>query len=175
MTEAPTVSYWRFAIPAAIVIVALGSLSGYLSNSGYSNDWFAALEKPSFLPPGWVFGVVWTTLYTLMGLAFSFVWLAWPSRERRNALRFFHAQLLVNLLWSPIFFGAQMIEVGLVTIVSLLLLVLFTARHFARIQPLAGLLLVPYLAWLCLATALNFEIGRLNPGADSAPIGIFGE
>jgi len=81
--EARTTSYWRFAIPAALVIVALGSLSGYLSNSGYSNGWFEGLRKPSFMPPGWVFGVVWTTLYTLMGLAFAFVWLAWPSRLRR--------------------------------------------------------------------------------------------
>jgi tryptophan-rich sensory protein len=174
VSEAATQSYWRFAIPAAAVIVVLGSLSGLLSNSGYSNAWFAGLEKPEFMPPGWVFGAVWTVLYSLMGLAISFVWLAWPSRERRNALRLFHAQLFVNLIWSPIFFAGHMIEVGLVTIVILFILVLFTAWRFSRIQPLAGLLLVPYLAWLCLATALNFEIGRLNPGADAAPLGIFG-
>jgi tryptophan-rich sensory protein len=172
--EARTTSYWRFAIPAALVIVALGSLSGYLSNSGYSNGWFEGLRKPSFMPPGWVFGVVWTTLYTLMGLAFAFVWLAWPSRLRRNALRLFHAQLLVNLAWSPIFFGGHMIDIGLVTIVILFGLVALSAWHFARIEPLAGWLLVPYLAWLCLATALNFEIGRLNPGADAMNLGLFG-
>ena len=65
--------FWRIALPAMIAIVALGSLSGYLSNSGYSNDWFAGLEKPSFMPPGWMFGVVWTTLYALMGLAAALV------------------------------------------------------------------------------------------------------
>ena len=174
MNDAGATSYWRFAIPAALVIIVLGSLSGYFSNSGYDNGWFAALQKPAFIPPGWMFGVVWTTLYALMGMAFAIVWLAWPSRERRNALRLFHAQLLVNLAWSPLFFGAHMIEVGLVTIISLFVLVTLTVRSFGRIRPLAGWLLVPYLAWLCLATALNFEIGRLNPGADAMSLGLFG-
>ena len=168
-------NYWAIAIPAALAIVAIGSLSGYLSNSGYSNDWFAALAKPSFMPPGWMFGAVWTTLYALMGLAVAMVWVSPAGAERSTALRLFFAQLLVNFAWSPIFFGARMIEVGLLAILVMFVLVVLTAWRFARIRPLAGLLLLPYLAWLCVATALNFEIGRLNPGADSAPLGLFGE
>ena len=167
-------NYWVIAIPAALAIVALGSLSGVLSNSGYSNDWFSALAKPGFMPPGWMFGVVWTTLYALMGLAVAMIWVSPTGAERSTALRLFFAQLLVNFAWSPIFFGARMIEVGLVTILVMFVFVVLTAWRFARIRPLAGLLLLPYLAWLCVATALNFEIGRLNPGAGSLPLGLFG-
>jgi len=145
-----------------------------LSNSGYSNDWFAALDKPGFMPPGWMFGAVWTTLYALMGLALTLVWLSPESPRRTAALWLFLAQLIVNFAWSPIFFGGRLIEIGLITILILLALVALTAWRFARIRPLAGWLLVPYLAWLCLATALNFEIGRLNPGADAMPLGLFG-
>ena len=170
-TSRPT---WQIAIPAIIIIVGLGSLSGLVSNSGYSNDWFAALPKPSFMPPAWLFGVVWTTLYTLMGIALALVWVSPPGPERTTALRLFFVQLIINFVWSPIFFGARMIEVGLVTIVIMLVLVALTTWRFSRIRPLAGLLLVPYLAWLCLATALNFEIGRLNPGADALSLGLFG-
>ena len=166
--------YWAIAIPAALAIVVVGSLSGYLSNSGYSNAWFAALAKPGFMPPGWMFGVVWTTLYARMGLALALVWVAPRSKERSAALGWFFAQLAVNYAWSPIFFGARMIEVGLVAILAMIVLAVVTTWRFARIRPLAGLLLLPYLAWLCVATALNFEVGRLNPGADSSPLGLFG-
>ena len=173
-STASTNKLWRIAIPAMIAIVALGSLSGYLSNSGYSNAWFADLEKPAFMPPGWMFGVVWTTLYALMGLALALVWTSPPTAERTSTMRLFFAQLIVNFAWSPIFFGARMIEVGLLTILVMFALAGLTAWRFGRIRALAGWLLVPYLAWLCVATALNFEIGRLNPGADSSPLGLFG-
>lgn len=167
-------SLWKVAIPAIVATVALGSLSGFMSNSGYSNDWFVALQKPSFMPPGWMFGVVWTTLYTLMGLALALVWVTPDSVQRTSAISLFFVQLAVNFAWSPIFFGARLIEIGLVTIAVMFVLVGLTAWRFGRIRPLAGWLLVPYLAWLCLATALNFEIGRLNPGADAMPLGLFG-
>ena len=175
MNKAERVRYWRVAIPAAVAIVALGSLSGYLSNSGYSNAWFAALDKPWFIPPGWAFGVVWTTLYTLMAFAVALVWVEPESPRRRTALLLFLTQLAVNFAWSPIFFGMRMIEAGLILIIIMLLLAGPAALLFSRVRPLAGLLLLPYLAWLCLAAALNLEIGRLNPGADSAPFGIFGD
>lgn len=174
MDSVSTKSLWKVAIPAIVATVALGSLSGFLSNSGYSNDWFAALQKPSFMPPGWMFGVVWTTLYTLMGLALALVWVTPDSVQRTSAISLFFVQLAVNFAWSPIFFGARLIEIGLVTIAVMFVLVGLTAWRFGRIRPLAGWLLVPYLAWLCLATALNFEIGRLNPGADAMPLGLFG-
>jgi len=166
--------YWKVALPLAVAIVAVGSLSGYLSNSGYSNAWFASLDLPRFMPPGWAFGLVWTTLYALMGLALALVWQAPRSPLRRSALTLFLSQLAVNFAWSPVFFGAQMIEAGLLLILLMLALAGATAWRFARIRPLAGWMLLPYLAWLCLAAALNFEVGRLNPGADSAPLGLLG-
>ena len=173
-SEAKPANYWMIAIPAALAIVAIGSLSGVLSNSGYSNAWFAGLAKPDFMPPGWVFGAVWTTLYSLMGLSLALVWVAPRSPERDTALQLFFTQLIVNFAWSPVFFGAQMIEIGLVTIIVMFLLAALAAGRFFAIRPLAGMLLIPYLAWLSMATALNFEIGRLNPGADAAPLGLFG-
>jgi translocator protein len=176
MAEAMQTTSWaRVALIACPALILLGSASGWLSNSGYSNGWFASLAKPGFMPPGWVFAAVWTTLYALMGLALAFVWASPPNRARAAALRLFFAQLAVNYAWSPIFFGARMIEIGLLTILLMFGLAAATAWRFGRIRPLAGWLLLPYLAWLCLAAALNFEIGRLNPGSDSAPVGIFGE
>ena len=174
MASIARAGFWRMALPAMVAIAAAGSLSGYLSNSGYSNAWFAALDKPSFMPPGWVFGVAWTTLYALMGLALALVSSSPPSQEHTAALRLFFAQLAVNFAWSPIFFGAHLVEVGLLAILLMFALAAITAWRFTRVRPLAGMLLVPYLAWLCLATALNFEIGRLNPGSDAMPLGLFG-
>ena len=83
-------------------------------------------------------------------------------------------QLVLNFAWSPIFFGAHRIELALVTILLTSALVTATIVSFWRVRPLAGALLLPYLAWLCLATALNHETGRLNPGADSHPLGLTG-
>ena len=176
MVESRMSRNWvAIALIACPAIVIMGSASGWLSNSGYSNEWFASLAKPAFMPPGWMFGVVWTTLYVLMGVALAMVWAAPRTPERKTALLLFFVQLAVNYAWSPIFFGAGMIEIGLLTILLMFALAAATAWRFANIRSLAGWLLVPYLAWLCLATALNFEIGRLNPVSDSAPVGIFGE
>ena len=165
---------WRKALVAVPLIVITGSLIGYLSNSGFSNDWYAPLAKPSFQPPGWAFGAVWTTLYTMMGIALAAILNEPPSKQRNTALALFVAQLALNFAWSPIFFGRGMIDAGLLVILALNVAVTMTIIAFWRMRPLAGALLIPYLAWLCLATALNHETGRLNPGADTAPLGITG-
>jgi len=155
-------------------IVIAGTLIGYFSNSGFSNDWYAPLQKPGFQPPAWMFGVVWTTLYTLMGIALAIVLDQPPSKLRSDALWLFGGQLALNFAWSPVFFGWHMIDVALVVILAMLVMALTTARYFRRIRPIAGWLMLPYLLWLCLATALNYETGKLNPGADVAPLGISG-
>ena len=165
----------KVALVTVPVIIALGSLSGCLSNSGFGNGWYDPLEKPSFQPPGWAFGVVWTTLYALMGVALAMVLRAPASRERSLGLVLFVVQLVLNLGWSPIFFGGGMIDVAFLVILAMNVLVTATIIAFWQVKPLAGMLLLPYLAWLCLATALNHETGRLNPGADRAPLGITGE
>jgi tryptophan-rich sensory protein len=164
----------KTALITVPAIVIVGTLMGYLSNSGFSNSWYAGLTKPAFQPPAWAFGVVWTILYALMGIALAMVLNQPPSQRRSNALWLFGGQLALNFAWSPVFFGMQMIDVALVIILVMLFMATAAANLFRRIRKLAGWLLLPYLAWLCLATALNYETGRLNPGADSAPMGITG-
>ena len=165
---------WKKALITVPAIVVVGFVMGIVSNSGFANGWYADLAKPSFQPPGWAFGVVWTTLYTMMGIALAVVLNAPASAERSCGLALFGVQLVLNFAWSPIFFGAHRIDLALVTILLTSALVTATIVSFWRVRPLAGALLLPYLAWLCLATALNHETGRLNPGADSHPLGLTG-
>jgi len=149
---------WIVTVP---VIVLLGFASGWLSNSGFGNPWFDALAKPSFMPPGWAFGVAWTILYILMGVAVAQV-IAADTPLRRLALHLFAIQLVLNLLWSPIFFAFHRSDIALVTIVVLTIFVAATILLFRRVRRSAALLMLPYLAWLLFATALNFAILRLN-------------
>ncbi len=167
-------AWWKVALVTVPVVLLLGNLIGYVSNSGFGNPWFDAVEKPSFMPPGWVFGAVWTILYTLMGIALAIVWTAPDSRPRDRGLILFAVQLALNYVWSPIFFGAGAIDWAFLVIMTMNVLVTATIIALWRVKWVAGALLLPYLAWLCLATVLNHEIGRLNPGADRAPLGITG-
>ena len=164
--------WWKRALITVPAIVIAGSAMGLVSNSGFANGWYADLVKPAFQPPGWVFGAVWTTLYIMLGIALAAALDQPPSKLRRDGLWLFGGQLLLNFAWSPVFFGMHMIDVGLVVIVVMLLMAAVTANFFRRLRPLAGWLMLPYLAWLCLATALNYETGRLNPKADAAPLGL---
>ena len=165
---------WKRALIAIPIIVLGGLAMGWLSNSGMDNGWYRGLEQPAFQPPSWMFGVVWTTLYALMGLALAIIWNEPPSRQRSTAIQLFGVQLALNFAWSPVFFGARLIEIGLVLLVAILVAALVTAKAFRAIRPVAGWLLLPYLLWLCLAVTLNYETGRLNPGADAMPLGLIG-
>ena len=126
--------------------------------------WYETLAKPEWTPPGWVFPVVWTTLYVLMGTA---AWTVWSRGARepgtRRALALFVLQLALNAAWTPTFFGARRILPALVLICVLWLAILATTLEFRRVSATAALLLVPYLAWVSIATALNYQIWRLNP------------
>lgn len=163
--------WWRIALVTVPAIIVAGSASGWLSNSGSGNSWFDGLTKPFFMPPGWVFGVVWPILYALLGFALALVLAEPASDRRRNALILFAAQLALNFAWSPIFFAAHAIQLALVVIVVMAGIAAFTAGQFRRIRPLAGYLMVPYLLWLCFAAALNSTIGDLNPGAGASLLG----
>ena len=166
MTEAVGSRGWsKIAIFTAPAIVLLGSASGWLSNSGYGNAWFDALRKPFFMPPGWAFGVVWPILYVLMGIALAMILAEPPSARRRNALILFFVQLALNFAWSPIFFAAHDITLAKYVIFAMALIAGGAAGQFVRLRRAAGLLLVPYLAWLIFAWALNSGIEDLNPGA----------
>jgi len=165
---------WAKAAIAIPLVLLLGMASGWLSNSGMDNGWYVQLARPSFQPPSWMFGVVWTALYALMGLALAIVWNEPPSPARSRAIGLFLVQLALNLSWSPVFFGGRMIEIGLLLLAAILVAALFAAKAFRAIRPVAGWLMMPYLLWLCLALALNYETGRLNPGADAVPLGLIG-
>jgi tryptophan-rich sensory protein len=158
-------SYVRWALFLVPAVLLLGFVSGRLGGDA-SDPWFVALDKPEIFPPPGVFGVVWPILYTLMGLAAAMVCAAWGSRYRLPAILAFVLQLLINLSWSPMFFGQHEITLGLYIILVLDVAVLVTIVLFWQVRRAAALLLVPYLAWILFATVLNYEFLRLNPEAD---------
>jgi len=137
---------------------AVGAIASVRAAAFYSD-----LVQPSWAPPPSVFGPVWTALFTAMGVAAWLVWRSGGWRARRTALTLFLAQLVLNALWSWLFFAWQLGAAALVDIVVLWVLVLATLVAFWRARPLAGALLVPYLLWLSFAAALNFALWRLNP------------
>ena len=163
--------WWKFAVVTVPAIVLIGSASGWLSGSGYGNPWFDALTKPPFMPPGWVFGAAWTTLYSLMGITLALVLAAPENGHRRKGLVLFFAQLALNYAWSPIFFAAHDVRLALIVIFVMLAVAAAATAQFIKVRPLAGLLMLPYLAWLCFAAALTTAIERLNPGAGSSLLG----
>lgn len=162
-------SFLRWALVCIPAIVLLGFLSGQVAQSGPENPWFAALVKPAAYPPPVAFPVAWTTLYVLMGLALAMVLAARGAWWRGRAAAAFGVQFLLNLAWSPVFFGAHQITGALVVVLLLDLAAVVTAGLFWKVRPLAGLLLVPYLLWLLFATYLNFAILQANPGMDGVP------
>jgi benzodiazapine receptor len=141
----------------------LVGISGALGTTTGASAWYRALEMPPFQPPGWLFGPVWTLLYALMGIA---VWRIWRHREvpqaRRRALVWFAVQLVLNGVWTPVFFGAHQIGLALVILVALLFALVGTILSFRRVDVLASRLLWPYLAWVGFATLLNASIFALN-------------
>ena len=172
MAEAAERSGWgKYALIAVPVIVLTGSAIGWLSNSGYGNDWFAGLQKPFFMPPGWAFGLVWPILYALMGVALAMILNEPSSTRRRNALILFFVQLALNFAWSPVFFGAHDITLAKYVIFVMAVIAAATAGQFLRLRKVAGLLLIPYLAWLIFAATLNSAIESLNPGAGTPLLG----
>ena len=125
-------------------------------------EWYAQLRKPSWNPPSWIFGPVWTALYIMMSVAAWLVWKRGGFKVQRVALSLFLLQLLFNALWSPLFFGLHNPGLAFVDIVLLWLALLATLLAFARTSVLAGSLLMPYLAWVTFASALNWTLWRLN-------------
>ncbi len=124
--------------------------------------WFQELRKPPWNPPGWVFAPVWTMLYASMGVAAWLVWREGGFTAQRVPLALFGCQLLLNALWTPLFFGAHRPGAAFVDITALWLVLICTLAAFWRVSPAAGALLVPYLAWITFAGALNFRIWQMN-------------
>lgn len=124
--------------------------------------WYAALAKPAFNPPNSLFAPVWTVLYGLMAVAAWLVWRTPPNKTRTAGLSLFALQLALNALWTPVFFHLHLLLSALVLIVLLWLAILLTTLAFTKVSRLAAALLLPYLAWVAFASALNYQIYRLN-------------
>jgi tryptophan-rich sensory protein len=152
-------------VPLAISILvcqAAGLLGSFFTAPAIPS-WYVSLRKPGFTPPGWVIGSVWILLYTLMGIAAYLVWEAGiGKKEVKTALVIFAIQLILNSLWSILFFGLQAPRLALIEIVVLWYLIFLTILKFSKISSLAGLLLLPYLLWVSFATLLNYLIVKLN-------------
>ena len=147
----------------AVAAVAAASVLGQLATYPNLAPWYAGLVKPSFNPPSWVFGPVWTALYALMAFAAWRILRLPPGLDRRWALSCFFVQLGLNAAWSWMFFGANNPFLGLVNIVPQLVLIIATAVTFSRLDRIAGLALIPLAAWVGYASLLNFELWKLNP------------
>ncbi|MEZ5461131.1 TspO/MBR family protein [Dokdonella sp.] len=142
-----------------IVFLVLVTVAALVGATAAPDAWFAALQKPAFNPPNWVFGPAWTLLYGLMAIA---AWRVYRVAGSGLAIGLWLVQLVVNAIWSPLFFGLHRIDLALVDIVVLDLLVLVTIVRFFRHDRLAGWLMLPYLAWIAFATLLNAAIWQLN-------------
>ena len=143
-----------------IILTLVAGAAGTVFTEPAIPTWYAGLTKPDFTPPNWLFAPVWTTLYVLMAIA---GWRVWRITGLNSPeLKLWGAQLMLNFLWSPIFFAAHLILLALAEMTLLWLLILATLVLFWRRDRIAGLLLLPYLAWVSYALALNFAIWRLN-------------
>ena len=149
------------AVVSIVIALAVGGI-GALATTSSVTTWYASLIKPPFNPPNAVFGPVWTTLYVLMALAAWRVWRAGPAGGRHLGLILYSVQLALNLGWSLIFFGLRQPAIALVEVALLLAAVVGTGVAFWRADRPAGLMMIPYAAWVAFASALNFEIWRLN-------------
>ena len=155
----------RSLVLAAVCILAplvSGTVAGFFTIAGVQG-WYTTLNKPWFTPPDYVFGPVWTVLYLLMGISlYLVVFRGTETKSGKTGIVLFVAQLGVNLLWSALFFGLHSPRAGLACIFVLIALIVATIISFSRSSRPAALLLLPYLAWVLIATALNAGVVLLN-------------
>lgn len=152
--------------PALLLFLLATAAAGVIgSMATFPNvaTWYPTLQRPPWTPPNWLFGPVWTTLYAMMAVAGWRVWRACQDgAAARGVLRLYGAQLALNALWSVCFFGLRRPDFGLVDIAGLWILLVIALVRFWRADRLAGLLWAPYVLWVSYASALNFELWRLN-------------
>jgi benzodiazapine receptor len=150
-----------------VVALVAGAIGGLAAAPG---EWYASLSKPAWNPPSWVFGPVWITLYLMMGVAAGLAWAGRGTRSGRSGFTLFALQLVLNALWSWLFFHWHRPDLALADLVILWAAILGTIIAFHRIRPLAGWLLVPYLLWVSFAGVLNATIVARNPGGTGAAV-----
>lgn len=165
MESSPRITIQSYPELAAAIIlcVIVGSIGSLVTITG-PGSWYATLQKPFFAPPNWVFAPMWITLFVLMGIALYLVWES--DREHHDvkvALRVFGVQFILNVLWSFLFFGLRSPLLGFVDILLLWVMIAATIWVFYRVKKSAAYLLIPYLAWVSLASALNGAIYFMNP------------
>jgi len=153
----------------SIVIAQAAGIIGSIFTVSSVNGWYTTLVKPVLNPPSWLFGPVWTILYTLMGIASYLVWSSYAKatdgqvkEQIKLALIIYGVQLGLNALWSILFFGLKQPGFAFAEIIVLLIFIIMTTILFWRISPLAGALMIPYIAWVSFASYLNFTIWQLN-------------
>ena len=153
--------FLKFVVSLGICLLA-GGLGTIFTVSSIPT-WYAALNKPIFSPPNYLFAPVWTILYILMGISLYLVWKKGiKTKKSREAIYTFGVQLFLNAIWSPVFFGYKNIFLALIVIVLMLVFIIKTIVLFAKIDKKAAYLLYPYAAWVSFATILNFSVWILN-------------
>ncbi|MFH1611630.1 MAG: TspO/MBR family protein [Patescibacteria group bacterium] len=155
-----------FQLIGSIILCQLAGLLGSLFTIGAIDGWYQALNKPFFNPPSWLFGPVWTMLYTLMGVAFYLLWTRTPKlfkrNESKNLVFLFLIHLVFNAIWSPIFFGLHQIAFALVIIIVMVISLTYIMYKAWNIDRRVTYILIPYLAWILFASILNLALLILN-------------
>jgi benzodiazapine receptor len=148
---------------ASLIICQSAGITGSIFTTPAIPTWYANINKPSFRPPNWVFAPVWTTLFLLMGIALFLIWKKGLKRKDvKIAFFFFIFHLVLNTLWSFLFFGLESPFAAFIEIIFLWISILVSIILFFRISKVAGILLIPYILWVTFASVLNFSIWRLN-------------
>jgi tryptophan-rich sensory protein len=148
-------------IIAILLPMVIGGFSGFLTANAI-NGWYSTLQQPTFNPPNWVFGPVWSTLYLIMGISFYRIWILPVSKERSLAIGVFVGQMILNFFWSLIFFKWHLIGVALAEIILMWVMIATMILRFKKLDAAAGLMNVPYLLWVTFASALNGAYFILN-------------
>lgn len=160
----PKIRNWKLLLAATVGCEVAGA-SGSLFTMPQITTWYALLQKPWFTPPNWVFGPVWTTLFLLMGVSLYLVLMERKKDGAQLALGLFTAQFALNVLWSVVFFGMRSPLYGLAVIIPLWVMILATILQFRKVDRNAALMLVPYICWVSVATALNYSVWAMNAAA----------
>ncbi len=150
---------WPNYVSGILICLLLGMLSGYLSGSG-PNTWYHQLQQPSFTPPAWLFGPVWTVLYIMIGITAGYLWSR--RKDARSLFNLFVLQLILNLIWSPIFFGFHQINLAAINICLLWLFLIILLVRAAASHRCVTYLLLPYTTWVSFAMVLNITLAFLN-------------
>lgn len=148
-------------IIAIVLPMVVGGFSGFLTANSI-NGWYSTLLQPSFNPPNWVFGPVWTTLYLIMGISLYRIWILPVSEERNKAIGIFALQMTLNFFWSLIFFKWHLIGLALAEIIVMWFMIATMIHHFRKLNLAAGYMNIPYLLWVSFASVLNGAYYFLN-------------